>query len=254
MDVVIAAGGIPQPEDPMYPYSNGKPKALIDVNGRTMLERVIDALQDSQYVDDIVVVGLGSDMGQTFKRPVHHVPDQGSLVGNGIAGAKYLLQQKPDTERFISSTADIPLMTGELIDEFIEMCQPLDKGVYYIMVTQEAMEKRFPNSKRTYVKLKGIQIAGGDIGIMSTELIKQEELLDMIANARKHAWKIARVAGLKMMLKLIFRQTTIADIEATAERITNLPVKIILDPPPELAMDADKPNQVELVRAELSDE
>ena len=79
MDVIIAAGGIPQPEDPMYPYTQGKPKALIDMNGRTSLERVVDALQDSKYVEDIVVVGLGDDMGQTFKRPVHHVPDPPSL-------------------------------------------------------------------------------------------------------------------------------------------------------------------------------
>lgn len=254
MDVIIAAGGIPQPEDPMYPYTKGQPKALIDMNGRTMLERVIDALQDSQNVDDVVVVGLGSDMGQTFKRPVHHVADQGSLVGNGIAGAKYLMELKPDAKLFITCTADVPLITGAMIDEFIDMCQPLDKGVYYIMVTQEAMDKRFPDSNRTYVKLKGMQIAGGDIGIMSIELVKKEELMDMLANARKHAWKIARVAGLRVMLKLIFRRLSIADIEAAAARIAGVPVKIILNPPTEMAMDADKPNQVELVRAELSNE
>ena len=251
MDVIIAAGGIPQPEDPMYPYTQGKPKALIDMNGRTSLERVVDALQDSKNVEDIVIVGLGDDMGQTFKRPVHHVPDQGSLVKNGIGGARFLMELKPEATHFLACTADIPLITGEMIDAFIEMCEPVDKGIYYIMVTKEALDARFPNSTRTYVKLKDLLIAGGDISIMSTELAKQDEILDMVANGRKHAWKLARIAGLKVLIKFIFRRLTLPEIEATAERVVGVPAKIVLNPPAELAMDADKPDQVELVRAEL---
>ena len=251
MDVIIAAGGIPQPEDPMYPYTEGKPKALIDMNGRTMLERVVDALQDSKYVEDIVIVGLGDDMGQTFKRPVHHVPDQGSLVNNGIGGAKYLMDLKPEATKFITCTADIPLITGEMVDTFVDMCAPHDRGIYYIMVTKEAMDARFSNSARTYVKLKDLLIAGGDIGIMSRELIEKEDVLDMIANGRKHAWRLARIAGFKVLIKFLFRRLTLPEIEETAERIAGVPVKVVLDPPVELAMDADKPGQVDLVRAEL---
>ncbi len=252
MDVIIAAGGVPQPDDPMYAYTQGKPKALIEMHGRTMLERVVDGLQDSRYVDDIVVVGLGSDMGQTFKRPVHHLPDRGSLVKNGLAGAQYWLERKPESRRFILCTADIPLLTGRLVDQFMEMCQPYEKGIYYIMVTREAMEQRFPHSNRTFVKLKGREIAGGDLGIMDVKLMDSEETLDMVANARKHAWKIARIAGLRILLKLLFRQLDITDIEQTGQRIVGIPVKIILDPPAELAMDGDKPDQIDLLREELA--
>ena len=37
----------------------------------------------------------------------------------------------------------------------------------------------------------------------------------------------------------------------TGERIINYPVGIVVDPPAELAMDADKPEQVDMLRAEL---
>ncbi len=252
MDVIIAAGGIPEPDDPLYAYTQGKPKSLIDMDGRTMLERVVDGLQDSKYVDDIVIVGLGSDMGQTFKRPVHNLPDQGSLVKNGLAGAQYWLEHKPDSRRFIACTADIPLLTGPIMDQFMAMCQPYDSGIYYIMVTKEAMEKRFPHSNRTFVKLKGMEIAGGDVGIMDARLLDSEETLDMFANARKHAWKIARLAGLRVLIKQIFHKLTIADIEQTGERIIGLPVQIVLNPPAELAMDGDKPDQIDLLREEIA--
>lgn len=251
MDCVVIAGGLAGPDDPIYKYTQGKPKAILDMNGRTMLERVIDALQDAKQIDDIVVVGLGSDMGMTFKRPVHHLPDNGSLVRNGLAGLRWIMEQKPDTTHVFGSTGDVPLMTGEMIDYFIESSQPFDHGIYYNFVTEDVLEKRFPHSTRTYVKLKGLNVAGGDIGIMGTAVLQQEHLLETLSNARKHAWKIARIVGLRMLLKLIFRQVSIKDIEDTAERLTGVPVKVVMNPHAEIGMDADKPEQVELCRREL---
>jgi hypothetical protein len=54
------------------------------------------------------------------------------------------------------------------------------------------------------------------------------------------------------MIKFLLRRVTIADIEATAGRILGAPVTIILDGPPELAMDVDKPFQVDQLRARFN--
>ena len=63
MDCIVTAGGLPGPEDPLYEYTQGKPKALLDMGGRTMLERVMDALQSARHVDRIVLVGANDDEG-----------------------------------------------------------------------------------------------------------------------------------------------------------------------------------------------
>ena len=44
MDAIVTAGGIPRPEDPLYTYSHGDSKALIDVAGKPMIQWVLDAL------------------------------------------------------------------------------------------------------------------------------------------------------------------------------------------------------------------
>ncbi|MCP4361818.1 MAG: NTP transferase domain-containing protein [Chloroflexi bacterium] len=251
MDCVIIAGGLPGPEDPIYAYTQGKPKALLDINGRTMLERVVDAVQSASQVEDVVIVGLGEDMDMSFKRPVTHLPDHGSLIKNGTAGLRWLMENKPGTSHALGVSGDVPLITGEMIDDMIKMCQPLDRTVYYNFITEPTMEARFPGSKRTYVKLKGLNIAGGDIVIAGAAILAEDDLLETLSNARKHAWKIARVVGLRVLLKLLFRRLSVQDIEETAERLINQPVKIILNPYAEMGMDADKPNQVDLVRAEF---
>ncbi|MCB9421150.1 MAG: NTP transferase domain-containing protein [Ardenticatenaceae bacterium] len=252
MDCIVVAGGVPQEEDLLYEYTQGKPKALLEMNGRTMLERVVNALQSARQIDEIVVIGLGSDMGQTFLRPVHHLPGQGNLINNAIAGVDWIMQHKPDTQAVMLSSADIPLLTGELVDALIEMCRPFDQGVYYSFVTKETMEARFPGSKRTFTKLKGVEVAGGDLGIIQPDiLLNNRALWEALSNARKHAWQIAREVGIMVLLKLLTRQLSIADIEQLAERLTGMPSRVLLNPYAEMGMDGDKPHQIDLLRAEL---
>ena len=68
INCVILAGGLPEPGEPMYEMTQGKSKALLDMNGRTMLERVVDALQASETIGEIVVVGLCRDMGWSLHK------------------------------------------------------------------------------------------------------------------------------------------------------------------------------------------
>lgn len=253
MDCVILAGGIPEPDDPMYSSTQGKPKALLDMGGRTMLERVVDALQSSRSVEEIVVVGLGGDLGMRFQRPVHHLPDQGGLVSNGIAGADWLMRERPKASVFLACTADIPTITGAIVDQHIDGCRPFDKGIYYSLVSKETMEARFPGSNRTFVKLRGAEVAGGDLAVMQFAIVHQNrELWHSLTNARKHAWRIARGVGLGVLLKLLTRRLSPADIEATAFRLIGVPAEVIISPFAELAMDADKPHQVEMLRAQFA--
>lgn len=256
MDCIITAGGMPRLDDPIYAYTQGKPKALLDMAGRSMLERVVDALQSSRYVDDIVVVGLGNTGHEThfqFQRPVVHLPDHGSLIDNAMAGLQWSKAHNPGATELLLSSADLPTLTSDIVDHFVESCRPFDNALYYTFVTQEVMEARFPHSNRTFVQLKDIRIAGGDLFLAHPTIgDSHRELWESLANARKHAWKLAWTIGPRALLKFMLRRIGPAEIEAEASRILRRPVKIILSPHAELAMDADKPHQIDLLRRELA--
>jgi hypothetical protein len=120
------------------------------------------------------------------------------------------------------------------------------------MISREVMEERFPHSKRTFVKLKGQEVAGGDMNIARFDILQNNrDLLQALTNARKHAWRLASLVGWRMILKLLLRQLTPTDIENETERILGRRVKIFLSPYAELGMDADKPEQVALLRQEF---
>lgn len=257
MHCLILAGGEIRPDNPLYTYTQGQPKALLKMGDRTMLERVIEALQTARQVEEILVVGIEQEVadrsGLQFKRPVHFMSDEGGMVANMLAGAAWFRSHHPETEIVLGCSADIPTITGDIVDEFIDACRPWDKAVYYSFVGREVLETRFPNSNRTYSRVNGREVAGGDMVVARIEVVERNrDLIDSLTGARKQPWRIAGVVGLGMLLKFLLRRVTFQDIEATAGRILGLPAQIVLFDHAELAMDADKPNQVDLLRAEFA--
>ncbi len=253
MDCVIVAGGVPGPDDPLYPYTQGKPKAMLAIRGRTLIEYVAAAFHQSPQVDNIVVVGLGDDRGLSFPQPIHHVPDQGGMITNAIAGIEAAQRLNPAAQNLILSTTDIPLITGAMIDEWLEQCRPYsDLIMVHTLVPAVLMQQRFPGSKRTFTKLKGLEITGGDLMLVQPRIIDTNRALwHAAANARKHPWKLARLVGFTTLFKLLTRQLSLSDMEAIGQRLLGSPMKIILARHAELGMDGDKPHQIELIRQSL---
>lgn len=257
MHALVLAGGSAKPEDPLYAYTHGSPKALLDMGGRTMLERVVGALNAARHVEEIIIVGIeestAAAQGVRFDRPTHWLPDQGGMIPNLLAGTDYVLDHWPETGPLLSCSSDIPTITGSIIDDFIEQCRPWDKLVYYSFVTRDVLEQRFPNSQRTYSHLNRLEVAGGDTVIFQApKAAEHRELMISLTNARKHPTRIAAIVGLPVLVKLLFRRLMFADVEALAGRLLGGPVQVVLNDHAEIAMDADKPFQVDQLRAEFA--
>ena len=255
LPVIVLAGGIPREGDPLFAYTAGKPKALLDMGGRPMISRVLDALQNARSVGEIVVIGLDDPADQQAlqpKRPVAFLPNQGSLIQNAIAGLHWIETHYPENDIFLICSSDIPHLSGEMVDDLVASCRPFDRLLYYPIATPETIEVVYPGSKRTYTRLKGgVKFAGGDIFVAQTAVLDtNHDLWEKLTQARKHAWQIARVVGFRTLLKLLFRRMSLEEAAETAGRIlgSDRPVGVIFTPHAELAMDGDKPHQIDLLR------
>lgn len=253
MNCVVLAGGIPAFDDPLYSLTQGQPKAFLRFGQETLLDKVLQALHSATNVDKVAVVGIAQPGQLTIRYPYDFLPSQGTFVDNIFAGVDWLLKEDSDSKHALFCTSDIPTLTSPIIDSFIAQCQPLDYAAYYPMVTKEAMEARFPGSKRTFVHLTDANVAGGDLVIARPDLADEHrELLLALTDKRKQAWKLARIIGPFFLLRFLLHRLSIADIETTATRVIGHPVKILLSPVAEIAMDIDKPEQYELIRQSSS--
>jgi GTP:adenosylcobinamide-phosphate guanylyltransferase len=248
MDIVMLAGGVPQPEDVLYPYTKGKPKALLDVAGQPMIQWVLDALNGAESIGDIILVGLDDDSGITSQKPLHVIPNQAGMIENIKAGAEKLQELKPEAEYFLLTSSDIPAITSEMVEWTVNTSQESDHDVYYNVVERASMEKRFPGANRTYARLKGFEVCGADLGVLRLKMVTHnEELWTQLIASRKSVFKQAALIGVDTILMVLFRLT---DLEETAQQLSRrvgINARAIISPYAELAMDVDKPHQLEIL-------
>lgn len=253
MDAIIVAGGRAAPEDPLYAATGVTNKALLPIDGRPMIQYVAEALAGSAQVTRFVVVGLPPEACPEMGLPTVFAPAHKSLFDNVVSGFKKLLQINPDARLTILSTADIPLLTTEMVDWLIDTCTQTDHDAYYTVVERSVMERRFPGAGRTYVPLRGGAYCGADIFMARTDLVHTNQaLFDKLMAARKSFWKQVQLLGPGLLLRFAARRLTLADAERMVSRVLNLRGRVILTPYAEMGMDVDKPHQLELVRAGLA--
>ncbi len=252
--IVITAGGripraeflftgLPEGDDTPDGYIVGGGtllKALIQVGGRTLLEAVLEAVRATGRAHHTVVVG-SSVMRYWVKEP-HEVviPEQAEAHENLIAG----LQAVAHYPRALYLTSDLPFVTAESIQRFLDAC-PRDVQLSYAIVRREVFDARFPGSPSTYARLKdGEFVAGCAMMVEPAALLERAEWIRQVAQRRKSLWRLAMLAGFHVLWKYVTRQLTVADVERRAEQLLGMRCRAV-ECDPELAYDIDTPQEYE---------
>jgi GTP:adenosylcobinamide-phosphate guanylyltransferase len=253
MDAIVMAGGIPKPEDPLYEFTQGEPKAVLDVAGKPMVQWVLDAISGTESVERVVLISLPEEAGLTCSKPVTYLPDQGGLLENVRGGIEKAVDINPEATHVLTVSSDIPMIKSEMIDWMVKENSGSDLELYYTVILREVMEKRFPESKRSYTLLKDAELCGGDLNMIRSSTVHANiDLWDQIVAARKSVFKQAALLGYGNLLLLLSRQLT---LDGAVKRVTekmNITGKAVISPYAELGMDVDKPHQLEIVRTELA--
>ncbi|MGD0611062.1 MAG: NTP transferase domain-containing protein [Anaerolineales bacterium] len=253
MDAIITAGGIPLPEEPLYAATQGHPKAMVDIAGKPMIQWVLDALSEAKTVDHVIIVGLTEKSGLTCGKEITYIPNQGKMVENLQAGARKALEITPKARQVLMISSDIPAITGEMVDWVANNAMQTNDDIYYHIIERAVMEKRFPGSKRTWTRLKDMEVCGGDMNVARLKFLASGErgIWDKILDARKSPLKQAALVGFDTALLLIIGQLELEKAVATISKRLKVAGRAVICPYAEVGMDVDKPHQLEIMRADL---
>jgi GTP:adenosylcobinamide-phosphate guanylyltransferase len=252
LDAIIAAGGITLPEEPLYPLSGGGYKTLLEIHGKPMVQWVLDAISASDRVERVVVVGLPLDTPLYCRQPLTLLVDHGDAVENTRAGVAVLLKDSDVQEKVLLVSADIPAITSEMIDWMVDRVTESDHDLYYNVISRAVMEKRYPDSKRTYIHLKDGEYCGGDASAIRKLLATNTHpLFKRLMAARKNPIRQAGLIGVDTMLLLLLKQLTLKDAVRRISGRLQIQGRAVDCPYAELGMDVDKPFQYEIIRRDL---
>lgn len=251
MHAVVVAGGVPAPEDPLYPHTRGAPKALLELGGKPMTQWVLDALDEAAEVEAVFLVGLDPSSGLSSRKRLAFVPDHHGLLANSKAGLARVRAADRGADQALVLGGDIPAVTGAIVDWRVRRADPA-ADLDYIAIERRNMEARFPGARRTYVRLRGLEVCGGDINVARIDLATDDAVWDRLLAARKNVWRQAALIGWGTLLRLLLGRLTLQDGAEQVSRRLHLRGRAHLCPHAEAGMDVDKPHHLEVLRRELT--
>lgn len=263
--LIIMAGSDAERTDALLDYADVDYKALITLNGKTLLELILEAMQESGVISHIYVIGIPenkinlpehirSDKIIFLEIPGEKVPERLDIV------SKQMMEDaKTNPDIFPGGTfhglfvgGDIPFIQPNMIRDFVEGIGEPKYDLYPTMVNQTVMEKRFPKSSRTYGKLVEGRYCLGDITLLDLSLIADRlpQVRILRKNRKKFGTTIFKFAPMTAV-RFVFKRLSIKNLEDGAGKVFKVKCKFIDVPHAELAMDIDKPAQLDMAREEF---
>jgi CTP:molybdopterin cytidylyltransferase MocA len=236
--VVLAGGGEIEPGTGV--------KGMLTIGSRLMVDYVMEALNNSINIEQIVVVGpevlqdIYMGQGYLFALPGETILESFTNGVDVLNGSSSWI---------MACTGDIPFLTAEAVDDFIEKCREGDADFYYPVVRKETAEKRFPGAKRTYATLKDGTFTGGNIFLLKRDII--DRCLSVAAEfvkQRKNPTALARLVGFGMLVKFFIGQLSIAEAERRVSQLVGARGSAVITHYAEIGVDVDKPSDWELAQ------
>jgi GTP:adenosylcobinamide-phosphate guanylyltransferase len=216
------------------------------MEGRLLVERVLDALRESgRTAGSVIVVGpedeLRGALLSSDGRQTHHV----TLIKEGQTGPENMvlgLSAIPEAGHStwaMLCTCDLPFLTGEAICWLLDNA-PEDADIVFPIVTKEAYEAAFPGSPGTYVGIEGNHYTGGSVFLVRPSVIAQNQaLIERVFEARKSVLSMARLGGFGLLWRLLLGVLRVEYVEARASQLTGCRCRAVRQAPPHLAADVD---------------
>lgn len=259
---VVVLAGSPKERDTLMEAADVDYKALIDINGKPMINYVLEAIKDSGIASYILIVGIQKDI---IKLPdgfdesiVEFYSIEGSQADKVHKTCQKLLEIAKSKDifpeekyHFLHISGDVPTITPEIIKEFHLKTIDHQVDFYYPVVSKSVMDKKFPNNGRSFMHLEDY-FAGGDLIIAEAEILtKRYDKIKLVTENRKSFIKGIFFASPIIFFKYILKRIKLSDVDRVLTKIFKVKSKLIISENAEIAFDVDKPYQLDIVREYL---
>jgi len=237
VDAVVLAGGDGEIIDPSVHI-----KGLVPIAGKPMVEWVVEALRKADTIAEIaVVVPTAEGLGSWVDKADKIVVSDARFIDNCIAG----IDSFRNDRAVLLTTGDIPALTPEAVDDFISQSEGRGAEFSYPLISEHDMMAQFPGSERTFVKIVGGRITGGNMMVIAPALASQaREIGQRLFETRKSPLRMARVVGPRFVFKMATGRLDPVDVEAKMAELLGGTCAAIYTSHASIGADVDKPVDV----------
>jgi CTP:molybdopterin cytidylyltransferase MocA len=252
--VAIVLAGDRGPDDPLLRAEKVPGKALIRIEKKVMLERVLEALLEADSIEEIVVSGPPAGvveqnpiLQRLFAEPL--VSWQENAASPSLSAAR-ALETLPITTPVLLTTADHALLTAEMVDFFCREAQRNKAADLAVgMEEYRLLQAAFPESRRTVTRFRdGGYCSCNLFAFLSPESRRAAIFWRQVEKERKKPLKLISLCGWPTVIRFLLGRLSLDDGLERLGRRLGLEARAVRLPFAEAAIDVDKPADLELVR------
>lgn len=212
-------------------------KALVPVCGQPMISHVVRTLHQSPHIGQIIVLSQDAESLRAATDAAG-----GAMLVESQNGISLSIQKQVNQLGFSSpvlvTTADHPLLTVGMIDEFLRKA---DGDVAIAMVERKNMLAQFPDANRTWLRFSDGAWSGANLfALMSVKSVFALELWADAEQDRKKAWRLFLHFGLRLASRALTRTIGLHKALEVAGKRLGLEAKLVPMSDPIAAIDVDK--------------
>jgi len=259
IDAIILAGGVnPIPLDEGCTPGN---KAIVEFAGTPSIRYVHDALAHSRFVREVCIVGPRDELeGVLPGDRLSYVPAADNLLGSLLAGLSFF----GDRPLVLTVSADLPLLTGPILDTFVTSCAAAgamaQDNVFIAVAPGEAFRNEFSRTTKMMSRFRDGTFCHGNVLLVQPSVLQNVAAMDRINAmyaARKSPIKSALALGLTVGLAYVvgvhfLHLLTLRQMASLASKHFRLGIVPVPIPHPEVAIDFDEAEDYRLIVDRLS--
>jgi GTP:adenosylcobinamide-phosphate guanylyltransferase len=245
--IIIAGGGLGSQFDESFKGVINR--ALLPIHGSPMVSYIIKALRECRKIDKIALVAPGKFRELSFSKDVDFLVTEGKdETENILLGINAL----KGSDRILMMTSDLPLATGAILEDFIMSC-PEDADICYPFVEKRDIKRKFPERKWIFVRLQEGHFTGSSMFFFKSATVGERwQNLKDVMESRRSVFRLGKLWGWEILLGLFMGTLSIGRIEERISTVLSCRCRGIRNGHAEIAMDVDKPSDIELVEGLLS--
>lgn len=238
IDVLLLAG-TRKGGDKLAAFGGASHKALIEISGVPIIERVVTALRATGRVGRILVSINKPEVVQFLD--VEAIAAAETLSESIIEGVQRI--EAP----VLITTGDHALLQPEWVNYFLDNLP--DAQVVVGIARSDVVMAAAPDTKRTFLKLADGEFSGCNLFYLrDMECLRGVELWREFEALRKQPVKLLRKLGARAALAYVTGRLTTARVAKEVERLSGLSAGFVDMPFGRAAIDVDKPDDLVLVR------
>jgi len=250
----IVLAGQRDGEDELARYAGATCKAFVEIGGEPMLSRVLDTLSSSSCIGKILLSGPGEDK-LLQKNEIAQRIQSGEVIWlapreSPSTSTCDALRSLSRDDRVLLTTADHPLLSVSIVDEFCNRSADLDMDIVVGLAPYSLVHDAYPQMHKTVLRFKEGGLCGCNLfAFLTADGREAANFWRRTESERKKPLRVMRSLGWLTLAKYFLGRLTLEDALGTLSRQLGLRVGAIILPYADAAVDVDSVSDYQIVQS-----